>query len=220
MTDETNVNAQDSSQNGDTSGNDGGSTSQKTQTFTKSDVEKAVSDALAKAGRTAKDIEKREAEINKRLAAFDDWQKRQEEAEEEAVRGDAGKMADLQAKRKSREEARRIAEEKAALEREKAEHAEKLTRAEQLEQKISVLEAAQKHGLDATVLKEKCEKFGFKTEQQINDFAAELASSAGNRGNLHIDRSETRGNTGEPTADQLEKMTPEKYAEWASKRYK
>ena len=195
--DETNVNAQDSSQNGDSSGGDGGSTSPETPTITKAEMDKAIekarSDALAKAGRDAKALEAREKQIAEREKAHEEWQRRQEEAEEEAARGDAGKLADLQRKRKERDERKKLEDDRAAFEKEKSEHAEKLTRAEELEQEISVWKAAQKHGLDAEALKEKCAKFGFKTEQQISDFAAELAASGGNRGNLHIDTSEKRG---------------------------
>src|SRR3972149_10778498 len=104
--DETTENAQDTSERDSSGGNDG-STSKQPQTFTMYQMEQAKSDALSAAGRTANALEDRERKIAEREKSLEEWQRKQEEDEEDAARGDTGKLSALQQRRKIREGAQR-----------------------------------------------------------------------------------------------------------------
>jgi len=174
-------NAQDSSLNGDTSGDAGGNTS--SETYTKAQLDEAVvkarSDALAKAGRDAKALEAREVSIAEQEKKHQQWQREQEEAEAEKYRDDPEGMKSLQEKRRQKQE-------REALDADKAAHAEKLTRADELELEVNVWKAAQSKGIDASELKDVCAELGLKTEAQINR-QAEIMGKAAKPDTLKVD---------------------------------
>lgn len=117
-------------------------------------------------------------ELKKRLSAVEASQRAREEEEAKA---DPAKHSIWQQK----EEARILAENRKREldEREtkiKAEE-DKLIRADELELDNIFISAAVENHLDIESFKAKCQKFGLKTQEQINDFAKELvASGAGN----------------------------------------
>ena len=178
MSDETVAKNQDTSLNGDTSGGEG---STSTATFTKAQVEeaakKAASDALAKAGRDAKALAEREARLKEQETKYQDWQRRQQEAEEEQYRNDPDTLKLLKEKRAikaEREEVERLRKENEA---EKAAHAERLTKAEETERELTVWRTATEKGVNAETLKAKVTKLGLKTPEQITELADTMAPS-------------------------------------------
>jgi glutaredoxin len=172
----------------------------KEPTFTKADLDKAKSDALAAAGRTAKDFERREAEIKEKAARYEKWEREQAEKEEEAVRNDPKGLSELQKKREREKEAQKIKEEREALEREKVEHAEELAAAKEAHQEIAIWTVATDLNVDPTVLKERCAKYKLTTKEDIEDYAKEHAASLIKQEKqetpkVHVNSRETGGST-------------------------
>lgn len=190
-TDETTGKNQDTSAR-DSSEQSEGSTSQDTRTFTEKDVQKAISDALSKAGRDAKSLEKERQELAAWREEREKEQRRRDEQELEEARGDEGKLSQIQRERKIREEQNRIKAENEALERAKAEHAEKLRKADEAEKEINIWNIARKYGLDANSLKTDCAELGLETPEKIEAYANKHKSG---NAYLHIDKSETGGTT-------------------------
>jgi len=96
----------DTSQGGDSSGGQKGTSDKTSGTFTKDTQDKAVQDALSAAGRDAKSISDKAAEAEEILtnakksqadikAERDQWQKDREEAEQEAVKDDPEALKSL-----------------------------------------------------------------------------------------------------------------------------
>lgn len=192
--DETKGKTQDTSpKEGDSSGGAGGSTSPKT--FTEAQVQKAVNDALAKAGRDAKSFEAREKTIKEAQAKADEWQRQQDEAEAEKHRDNPDGLKALRTKQELKKAQDALKKAQDDFEAEKASHAEKLTRAEETELELSVWKAAQAKGIDAGKLKEKCLKFGLKTEEQITDMAETMSDgkTSAEEPPLHTDSGKGKG---------------------------
>jgi len=138
------------------------------KTYTEQEVQKQISDALAKAGRDAKTLADREASltaqqgaIQAREAEVAEIQRQVDEAELEAARYDPDKLRAYQARqaekhhRQSLEvERRQLAKEKAELDRSKAEHEAELQAARQAAMEAKVYEIAAKHEVNPAILKD------------------------------------------------------------------
>jgi hypothetical protein len=153
-----------------------GSTSSE-PTFTKADLDKAKSDALAAAGRTAKDLERREAEIKAKNEEYDKWKRAQAEKEEEEARQKPDGLTELQKKRERDKEAQKLKEDREALDREKAEHEADIAEAKEAKQEVTIWKVASELKVDPVILKERCAKYKLTTEENISDYAKEHAAS-------------------------------------------
>lgn len=162
----------------------GGSTSEPetptlTETQAKERETKAVSDALAKAGRTDKKLGQREVTLNTREEALnarqtdlDAIQKRLDEAEFNAIKGDPDLEAKYRDTRKLQADQRALAEDKRKFEQDKAQHQADIDAANATKKEIAIWEIAQKHGVDANTLKE----LNLETPEQIESVAKAMAA--------------------------------------------
>lgn len=127
--------AQDTSHLEDSSEKGKESTSKDTKTYTKESEEKAVSDALSVAGRDAKSITEKSAEVERILTAAqttqanlqaeqERWQSGRDEADREAVRQDPEALKSLEERIKQRNEATKLAKERTDLDTDKGKHQE------------------------------------------------------------------------------------------------
>lgn len=89
------------------------------KTYLESDVQKIVNDRLAQAGRAAKALEAKEAELSAREEAHNQWLRERDEEEYEKARGNPDALSALQRERVAKTEARKIKEERDALERDR-----------------------------------------------------------------------------------------------------
>ena len=145
-------------------------TPQTPRTFTEAEVQKQVSDALSKAGRDAKSLEKRETDIRTQLEKIAQWQKQRDMEADERLKGNPEALDWLQKKRQ-------LQQEREALEREKAEHAELIKSANETKKEITLWEIAQKHDIDAGELKDACEELGLATKEQFEGVAKRMAKA-------------------------------------------
>jgi len=160
-------------------------TSTKTETLTKEQAQKMVSDALAKAGRDAKTLETKTAEAQKLMddakkanedmrVKQEQWAKDRREAEIEASRDDKDALTSLRMKHK-------LEDEKAELARKERDVAEREVRAtealkvvEQTTREATALEIAIKHNVPY----EKLLKFA-NTREQMEELALSLPRKDG-----------------------------------------
>ena len=146
-------NKQDTSgANQDTSGGNQGTSEAKT--YTEAEVLKIKSDALSAAGRDAKANEARESTLKAREEAVALRDKERDEEAFEKARGNPEAISALQREREAKVESKRLADERAAIERDKLEvqiEKDAITAARR-EQGIVVL--AEKYKVDAAVLKD------------------------------------------------------------------
>src|SRR4030042_1213660 len=151
----------------------GGSTSKESepQTFTQEQVTKAVSDALAKAGRTDKSLKEKQDRLDADKKAFDAERESWLVSESELNKDDPDSL-DVIAQKKiwRKKNSELIAREKEMQERQttidEAEQAQAETKSE-----ITIWQIAQAKQVDASELKEKVLKLEIKTEEAITEVA-------------------------------------------------
>jgi len=160
----------------DTSAGQKGTSQPETPTLTETQARaretKAVSDALAKAGRTAKQLEQKEAGFTARQTELDARQKALDDAELEAIKGDPDLEAQYRRKQDFAKREKALAADRQKLEQEKLEHQGRLDAADATEKEIQIWEIAQKHGVDANALKE----LNLDTPEQIESVAKAMAA--------------------------------------------
>jgi len=224
--DETKVTPEGTPPSGQSSPAGPGSTStvEEPKTHTTSQVTKLLSDSLAEAGRAKKAVEVERDSLKSQLATVNTSLKDLEEAKDQLQKDmdelskddpDKAKLAqrlkELDASLKS------LKADRSKLEAEKLEHGETVKLATETLAEIAIWEIGAKYNLDPVMLK----SLNLPVDQ-----TEAVAKSIGTvpkpeppTETLIPDSGVTSGG-GEPTAAQLEKMTPEEYAKWASKRYK
>ena len=142
---------------GQTSAGQAGNTSaEETPTFTKSQVEKIRSDALAEAGRAttaAKDAAKRAEEAEKRLREHED---RRHSEELEAAKDDPDKYREVQRRQTDARARTQWEDDRRKFEQDKTEHQERLTRADAIERKQDAMDVAKQYGVDVEILLDVC----------------------------------------------------------------
>ncbi|KKN70398.1 hypothetical protein LCGC14_0430930 [marine sediment metagenome] len=201
--DETKTTGQDSSQTGDSSTSEKGSTSTP-ETFTKEDRDKAVSDALSTAGRTAKDFESRKTVLDTREQAIKDSEARDIErqqardiAELESAKDDPAQLTIIQQRQKLRTsqvefniKQREFEAQKVQHEADKTQHQTEIeaTRATRLETDIWAI--AKKHEVDPAWLK----SLGVSDLKQLE----EIAKGASTKKPFTPDSGKTTGGTQMP----------------------
>jgi len=136
-------------------------TSDATKTYTESDVQKIVSDRLAKAGREAKAFEAKEEALRQREEAQAQRDREQEEREYEKVRGNPDALSKWQAERDLKKERDALQKDRDALEREKVEHQVALEAAQKLTNAAQISAIATKYKVDVAILND----FGLNVEQ-------------------------------------------------------
>ena len=230
--DEPNKTQQDSPQTEPTSVGSGGTTSGGTpETFTKEQVQKLISDERAQAGRKAaegkKAAEKAALEIveQRRLTKIAEetlaqLQREKDEAELEAARENPDALnvfqakqtlraRDLELKRKEQELSKRELEAKEALD---------VVNKFRMEQKAAEISA--QYSVDASTLLAITDGSPEKMEAAAKALSQGKTPKGTETPAIKPDSGMTSGGAGRPTAEQLEAMSPEQYAEWAKSRYK
>lgn len=160
----------------DTSAGQKGTSQPETPTLTEAQAKaretKAVSDALAKAGRIAKQLEQKEAAITARQAELDARQKALDDAELEAIKGDPDLETQYRRKQDFAKKETALAADRRKLEQEKIEHQTEIDAARASKKEITIWEIAQRHGVDANTLKE----LNLETPEQIESVAKAMAA--------------------------------------------
>jgi len=170
-------------------GSEGTTPKESTKTYTEDDVQKAVQNALIKAGRTAKDFENREAslktqqqEIDETKAEISKIQERIDEAELEAAEGDPAKLRELQAKKSYKTlvanldaEKKKLLKEREELDRDKAEHASAIEAAQQATLEMKIFELAVEYDLNPQDIKDAMTELKLTTPDQAVAIAKRLS---------------------------------------------
>lgn len=153
MTTDGTVNAQDASaKKQDTSAEEQGTS--KTKTYTESEVQKIKNDALAQAGRDAKALEQKAADLKEREDAHAQWQRERDEEEYEKARGNPEALSALQRERADRATSKSIKEERDALERERVAFQVEKDTANAIKKEHDIAELAEKYQIPVQVLKD------------------------------------------------------------------
>ena len=136
----------------------GGKETSQAPPFTQEDVDKAVSDALARGGRDAKTLTNLSFTLQAAQKQFDDekteWQKRRDEEELDKVRDDPAALTAFQVQQKQREKERDLAQEKLKLEQDRAKHAEELKEVDIIKRTQAAAEVAMRLGVEISPLLE------------------------------------------------------------------
>ena len=141
------------------------------QTFTQEQVQKQVSDALARAGRVAKDLETRTADITAREARILKAEQERELAELEAVKDKPDELPIVQRRQKL---AADIRTHNAEVERRNLEWATReaeINEAKATRFEVTVITLAEKHGVSAEVLKAKAFELAITSAEGIAKLA-------------------------------------------------
>lgn len=174
-------------------------------TFTEDQVKKAVSDALAKAGREAKSLSEKETAIAAREKAISEAEARRETEERERLKDKPEELTIYDRKRQMDAEAKRIAEEKKAIEADKASHQAELDEAKALKHEMAVFNLATELNVDANTLKDT----GIADLEQLKKVGAMLPKKSVS---VQVDSGKTAGGS-TLTSEMISKMSPdERYA--------
>jgi len=169
----------------DSSKGEQGTSEQTPETFTKAQVDKIKSDALAEVGRTAKALEEREDKIAQ-------WKKEQEAAQEEAARDDPVALKQLRQKQKLDAQEADFNKLKADHEKWWGERQAEVEEVKTTKFEIAVFNIAQKNGVDASTLKDAAVEFNLTTEEQIESLAKRLAKGEPTK-SMKLDSGKTTG---------------------------
>lgn len=176
------------------------------ETFTKSQMDKAKSDVLAAAGRTAKSLEKREDAIKKGEERATQREKADYEAEIKAAGDDLDKLSDAEKNRKERERKAELLKREAELE----EREEKVKGVEDVARKAEIREEALKLAAKHDVDIESLVNFTDGSTEKM-EALAKLLPKKGEAQPLKVDSGKTVGG-GKLTKERIEAMTSEEYA--------
>jgi vacuolar-type H+-ATPase subunit I/STV1 len=149
------------------------------RTFTREQVTKQISDALARAGREAKALEAAKADITAREARLKAWEQEREDAELGDLTSDPAEKLTLKAYReKLRADRQALNEQLSALDKEKAEWEAVIaeTRAAIFGNTASTI--AEKHGVSAEVLKDKAARLGISSLEALEELASVMPKKA------------------------------------------
>ena len=185
-------NQKDTSQIGDTSGGEKGTSEKEPETFTKEQVEqvstKAVSDALSKAGRTATTLEKREATVKATEDRMAQERRERDQAELNAAEEPERRSA-IEERHKHRETKSELAKTKLELEAEREKSKEADAQAQEFECTQRAAEIAVKHGVDFNTLV----KFTDGSAEAMEELAQHLPKKGEEKPPLKPDSGRTTG---------------------------
>jgi len=170
MPDETKETQKDSLPQGKAPvGSEGTTPKVEPQTYTQDQLSAAVQNALIKAGRDAKSFELKGQSLTERETKLKAWEEQQEHAQLEAIKNNPEAL-DLHKQKKT------LKEERAALEKEKLEHAEEIRIARETKREIEIWEVAQAKGVDPVKLKTLSTKFNIEGKERLEELAGEVIS--------------------------------------------
>jgi hypothetical protein len=214
-----------------------GTSTDKAKTYTKEEVDKAVSDALSAAGRDHKTLETRKADLDAQheivkagLAKIEEWERQQDAEELAEAHKDPVKMRAYQAKQVDKQRGKSLEERESAVakreqeqDRREAEHAGKVRAAEEVTLGMKLYEIAAKYELNPEDLKKDMKDLNLTTEAQVEALAKRLKPTGerlpggegeGEGKSITPVSVPTTGGRRTPTAKELDAMTPEQYAAW------
>ena len=157
-------------------GGEGNTSDTEARTYTEEEKRNAISNALAKAGRIATAIEKREATVKAREDAIKAEQEKRDAAELAEAQNDPDKLAVYQSKQAERQRTKKQDERDAAQDKREAEHEAEINAAREAQKEIVVWQVASAKGIDPERLKNLAEKFNLEGKEQIEELAEEIAS--------------------------------------------
>lgn len=177
-----------------------------TETQAKERETKAVSDALAAAGRTATKLTQRETAVKVQEDSFktrqDELDARDRELttrDERGFEGNAEAITGVQARQQLRADQRKLADDQRKLDQDKLTHQADIDAANATKKEITIWEIAQKYGVDANALKE----LNLDTPEQIESVAKAMSAGKapkkpGEKETKEPDSGKTKGG-GEPS---------------------
>jgi hypothetical protein len=210
-----------------------GTSKKEPKTYTEEELNKAKNDALAAAGRDAKSLAEREANLKtleeslkERQSQIDEILRQRDEAELTEAKSDPEKMREYQLKRHVKDQLASLETEKANLkkqradfEREKAEHAETVKAAQEARLDIAIWEIGAEFGIDPTVLKDGVKDLNITTEDGARALAKRISDSLPKRPaeEKFIPDSGVTSGGGKLTDEQLDKLPMTDYADHRKK---
>jgi hypothetical protein len=215
-----------------------GTSTKEARTYTEEELnkatEKAKNDALAAAGRDAKKLSDWEASLKAQQsetegtrAEISKIQEQIDQAELEAARGDPAKLKELHAKKSYKNmladletQKKELAKQRQQLDRDKAETAETVKAAQQHQMETKVYEIAAKYDLNPEDLKAGIKDLNLTTVEQAEALAKRLGRlpEGEKKTTIPVSVPTSGGRHGEPTQEQLEKMSMEDYAAYVKQR--
>jgi len=156
------------------------------ESLTREQAQKLISDERARAGRELKAAKaeaesfkasqaKLESELTETRNRMADIQRRIDEAEEEEAKGSPDSLRLYQRQKQLRDMEAQLKDQQRQFERERNEHAAELAAAKEAKVETTIINAAVEHHVDIGKLKEKVQKFGLTTAEQISELAETLA---------------------------------------------
>lgn len=213
-------------------GEDQGTSKEQAKTYTDEDVKKQVSDALATAGRSAKDLSDKEASIkaqeernNAALARIEEFERQRDQAELTEAQGDPDLMREYQKKQAQKREQTTIESQRADLKkgqeelaRSKAEHEAEIKSARETQMEIKLWQIAADEKVSPVELKDTAKDLNLTTIEQVEAVAKRLRkvtptlplegeAETTEEQPFTPDSGVTSGSKGELTPDQFEKLS-------------
>jgi len=193
----------------------------KEKTYTEQEVTKMVSDIKAAAGREQKkladQIEAARQDAEKANQRLNELQKQIDEAELDKARDDPELLKLYQRKRETEDKVRSIESRERDLTKREAQLESDKKAIAEANAEAMVVEVALKYGLSIETL----ENLGITDREQLDKVAGAIATSKPppkeGEGELTPDSGISSGGEHTPTAEELEKMTPEQYVAWRKK---
>jgi len=163
------------------------------ETLTRDEFLKRMSDERARAGRELKAAKaeaesyktsqaKLESELTETRNRMSEIQRRIDEAEEEEARGSPESLKLYQRQKQLRDQEAKVKDEQRRLEKERTEHASELSAAKEAKAEMAIISAAVEHHVDIGKLKEKVQKLGLTTEEQVSELAETMAGQGNAEG--------------------------------------
>lgn len=205
------------------------------ETYTEEQVEKLVGQRHSKLDKRIAELEKLTAKSSKAVelaekrasdseTALIKFQKEKDDAELQTLRDNPDALTQYQIKLRHRERDAELTKRERELAQREAEHEEAIKEVQELKQtKLATEIASEYEGIEPATLLELTDGTPEKMKLLAKKIGTLKAKSEGEGSKIpgfKPDSGLTSGGVGKPTLEQMEKWTPEQYAEWASKRYK
>jgi len=179
-----------SSKDGQPSEGTEGITSTEPQTYSQEQLTKAISDALAKAGRDDKSLSARDAAVKAREDALAEQDRQRDAAELAEAQKDPGQLAVYQKKQADKQRGKSLDDREAEINRSKAENEAEITAARERDKEITIISVASAKGIDPVRLKTLSEQFNVEGKEKLEELAAEITSG---KKDFEADNAMTKG---------------------------
>jgi len=205
--------------------------------YTDEEVKQLIQEDRVARGRDAKTLTDWEASLKTQQAEIDDTrteiakiQEQIDQAELEAARGDPARLKELQAKKSYKTlladletKKKELQKDRAVFDHDKAEQAETVRAVQETQLEVALWKIGAKYKVDPVILKDTIKDLKLTTVEQAEALAKRLSGTAGERppeGETEFNpiTGVTVGGQGEPTQEQLEKMSMAQYAAYVAKR--